>query len=148
MSRFWKQLFKLSGTSLAMSTAYYPQSDGQSKVVNRCLEMYLRCFAYDNPKMWLKLLPWAEFWYNTSYHLSTSMTPFKAIYGKDPPRIDKYVTDSNDPPTLQKLLQQRDAVLHQLKDNLHKTQQYMKKQADKRRCHVQFNVGDMVLVKL
>jgi len=148
MSRFWKQLFKLSGTSLAMSTAYHPQSDGQSEVVNRCLEMYLCCFAYDNPKMWLKLLPWPEFWYNTSYHLSTIMTPFKAIYGRDPPRIDKYVKDSNDPPTLQKLMQQRDTVLHKLKDNLHKAQQYMKKQADKRRQHVQFNVGDMVLVKL
>jgi len=76
------------------------------------------------------------------------MMPFKAVYGRDPPRIDKYVTDSNDPPTLQKLLQQRDAVLHQLKDNLHKAQQYMKKQANKMRRHVQFNVGDMVLVKL
>jgi len=45
-------------------------------------------------------------------------------------------------------LQQRDVVSHQLKDNLHKAQQYMKKQTDKRRRHVQFNVGDMVLVKL
>jgi len=74
MSRFWKQLFKLSGTSLAMSIAYHPQSDDQLEVVKHCLEMYLCCFAYDNLKMWLKLLPWVEFWYNTSYRLSTSMT--------------------------------------------------------------------------
>ena len=74
--------------------------------------------------------------------------PFKAVYGRDPPRIDKYVTDSNDPPTLQKLLQQRDAVLHQLKDNLHKAQQYMKKQANKMRRHVQFNVGDLSLIHI
>jgi len=59
MSQFCKQLFKLSGTSLAMSIAHHPQSEGQSEVVNRWLEMYLRYFAYDNPKMWLKLLPWA-----------------------------------------------------------------------------------------
>jgi len=56
ISQFWKQLFKLSGTSLAMSSAYHPQSDDQSEAFNRCLEMYLQCFVYDNPKSWLKLL--------------------------------------------------------------------------------------------
>jgi len=76
------------------------------------------------------------------------MTPFKVVYGRDAPRIDKYVADVVNPLTLQELLQQRDLVLHQLQKNLHKTQQYMKKQADKKRRHVEFKVGDMVLVKL
>jgi len=62
--------------------------------------MYLSCFAYDNPKLCLKLLSWAKFWYNTSYHLSTGMMPFKIVYGRDAPRIDKYVTNAIDPPTL------------------------------------------------
>lgn len=44
-SAFWKHLFKASGTTLAMSSAYHPQSDGQTEAVNKCVEMYLRCFA-------------------------------------------------------------------------------------------------------
>jgi len=50
ISRFWQQLFKLHGTKLAMSSAYYPLMDGQSEMLNKTLEMYLRCFCYDNPK--------------------------------------------------------------------------------------------------
>ena len=60
-SLFWQQLFKLQGTTLAMSSVYHPQTDGQSKVLNKCLEMYLRCSTHENPKSWLRALPWAEF---------------------------------------------------------------------------------------
>lgn len=83
LSHFWQQLFKLIGTSLHMSTAYHPHSDSQSEYLNKCLEMYLRCFTYDSPKDWARLLPWAEYWYNTSYHHSCGMTPFKIVYVRD-----------------------------------------------------------------
>nr|KYP43037.1 Transposon Ty3-I Gag-Pol polyprotein [Cajanus cajan] len=153
ISQFWKQLFKLSGTTLVMSTAYHPQTDGQSEAVNHCLEMYLRCFTYTNPKSWSKFLSWAEFWYNTSYHLSTGLTPFRVVYGREPPCLDKYVLDkyvldNNDPLELREMLQQRDLILSQLKHNLMKAQQNMKKNADKKRRDVEFKEGDMVLVKL
>ena len=88
-SQLWQQLFKLSGTSLNMTTAYHPQSDGQSESLNKCLEMYLHCFTYDSPKAWSQLLSWAEYWYNTSYHHSSGMTPFKIVYGRDPPTLTK-----------------------------------------------------------
>ncbi|XP_077219595.1 uncharacterized protein LOC143853740 [Tasmannia lanceolata] len=68
LSRFWRELFKLQRTTLAMSSAYHPQSDGQSEALNRCLEMYLRSYVCDCPAQWSKFLPWAEFWYNTSFH--------------------------------------------------------------------------------
>ena len=61
MSQFWQQLFKQQGTTLARSSAYHPQTDGQSEIVNKTLEMYLRCFCFSNPKRWLQILPWAEY---------------------------------------------------------------------------------------
>ncbi|PNX73909.1 hypothetical protein L195_g029819, partial [Trifolium pratense] len=60
-NRFWQQLFKLVGTILGMSTSYHPQTDGQSEALNKCLEMYLRCFTGSNPKSWSRLLSWDEF---------------------------------------------------------------------------------------
>ena len=61
MSIFWTELFKLQGLSLNRSIAHHLQSDGQTEVVNRCLEANLRCFTSAKPRNWKKWLPWAEF---------------------------------------------------------------------------------------
>jgi hypothetical protein len=79
-----KELFKLWGTTLLMSTRYHPQTDGQSERVNQCLEMYLRCAVHSSPKQWRGSLPMAEFWYNSTHHSSLGCSPFKALYGYGP----------------------------------------------------------------
>jgi hypothetical protein len=147
-SAFWQQLFKLQGTSLAMSSAYHPQTDGQTEVLNKGLELFLRCFSFHNPKSWYKVLSWAEYWYNTAFQTSIGMTPFKALYGREPPYLTRYEPQVNDPPALQEELMERDKILQQLKSNLERAQQYMKKQADRHRSDITLQVGDLVLVKL
>jgi len=83
---------------------YHPQTNGQSEALNKCIEMYLQCFTYDNTKEWSKLLPWAEFWYNSFFHHNTNITPFKAVYGKEPPQLIKYTINNQDPTNVQDLL--------------------------------------------
>ncbi|CAA7397077.1 unnamed protein product [Spirodela intermedia] len=90
LSTFWRELHTLQGTELKFSSSYHPQTDGQIEVVNRCLENYLRCAVFDKLKQWKLWLHWAEYSYNTSYHSSTKMTPFRAIYVRNPPKLIKY----------------------------------------------------------
>lgn len=68
-----------------LSTAYHPQIDGQTEVVNRCLETYLQCMTSDKPQLWSRWLPLAEYWYNTSYHSATHTTPYEIVFVQPPP---------------------------------------------------------------
>lgn len=70
-SNFWQELFQLQGIKFNFSSSYHPQTDGQTEVVNRTLEMYLCCFTSSTPAAWVKWLPWVEYVYNTSSHSST-----------------------------------------------------------------------------
>lgn len=83
-SVFWTHLFKLLGTKLNLSTAYHPQIDGQSERVN-CVEMYRHSVVHTQPHKWNTWLSLAKFWYNTSHHTSLGCSPFKVLYGYDPP---------------------------------------------------------------
>jgi hypothetical protein len=91
-NNFWQELFRLQGTQLHLNTTYHPQTDGQTEVVNKCLETYLRCFASERKNQWAQWLPLVEWWYNTSYHTTTRMTPFEAVYGKNPPSVLSYIS--------------------------------------------------------
>jgi len=72
----WRDLFKCAGVQLRMSTAFHPQTDGQSEAVNKTIAMYLRCITGDRPRAWLNWLPWTEYCYNTAFHSALRTTPF------------------------------------------------------------------------
>ena len=83
-SRFWTRLMELLNVKLNMSTAYHPQSDGQTERVNQVLEQYLRFYCDYQQDDWSSLLPLAEFSYNNSSHSATKMSPFMANFGYHP----------------------------------------------------------------
>ncbi|KAL8147536.1 hypothetical protein AgCh_005023 [Apium graveolens] len=86
---------KLLGVQVKLSTAYHPQTDGQTEVLNRCLETYLRCMCHETPKEWTNWLPLAEFWYNSNFHTAIRKTPFEMVYGQPPPIHKPYISGSS-----------------------------------------------------
>lgn len=100
-----------------MSTAYHPQSDGQNEIVNKGLEHYLRVSVGDRPHQWLQWLPLAEFWYDTNFHTSLKLTPFEALYGFPPPKL-QYIPGTTRVEAEDTLLSNREQVLAQLKANI------------------------------
>jgi hypothetical protein len=147
-NNFWQELFKLQGTQLHLNTTYHPQTDGQTKVVNKCLETYLRCFASEKQNQWAQWLPLAEWWYNTSYHTTTRMTPFEAVYGQKPPSVLSYLPGVSKVQAVDQTLTVREAILRTLKENLVMAHNRMKQQADQGRSECQFAEGDQVFLRL
>jgi hypothetical protein len=147
-SSFWTELFKLVGVKLQMSLTFHPQLDGQSEVVNRVIMMDLHCLAGDHPKSWLRWLPWAEYCYNTSFQSALKCSPFKVVYGREPPTLMSYVPGAAKVAAVDKKLQERDEFLGEVKDRLIQAQVAMKQYQDKTRWEVSFQTGDWVWLRL
>ncbi|GKD86199.1 putative reverse transcriptase domain-containing protein [Tanacetum coccineum] len=81
-SNFWRSLQEALGTNLDMSTAYHPQTDGQSKRIIQMLKDMLRACVIDFRSSWDRHLPLVEFSYNNSYHRSIKAAPYEALYGR------------------------------------------------------------------
>jgi transposase InsO family protein len=115
---FWQEFFKLQGTQLHLSTASHSQTDGKIEFVNKCLETYLRCSASKKQHQWAQWLPLAEWWYNTSYHTATRMTPFEAVYGQKPPSVLSYLSSTSKVQAVDQTLIVREDILRALKENM------------------------------
>ena len=120
VSKFWQELFKLIGSQLQLSTLYLPQSNGQTEVVNRSLQTYLRCMIVERPKDWSKWLLQAEWWYNTNYYTSTHSTPYAIVYGQPAPTHLPYLAGDSRVEAVDRTLQTRKAAIKMLKFYLQK----------------------------
>ena len=147
-STFWRELMHLVGTKLHMSTAFHPQSDGQSEAANRVIIMHLRCLTGDRPKQWLRWLPWAEFIFNTAYQSSLQDTPFRVVYGLDPPSVRSYEPGDTRVPAVAKIMEEWDVFLADVRYRLEQVQKAQKRHYDAHHCVVVYNVGDWALLRL
>eukprot|EP00253_Pinus_taeda_P023121 PITA_23121 len=144
----YSKLFSCLGSQIAHSSSYHPQSDGQTEIVKKCLEGYLRCFVSDKQTQWVKWLPLAEWWYNTSFHTATKMTPFIALYGYQPPSITSYLRENSKVQAVEHHIEHQQQVLKLLNDNLVLAQNRMKQQVDQHRSERSSDVGDWVFLHL
>lgn len=147
-SKLWKELFKLADVNLSMSSAYHPQSDGQTERVNRCMKTFLRCFVHACPNSWSQWLSLAEYWYNTCPHSATGKSPFHVLYGYEPRHFGISVSDAISVSDLSSWLQERQVMSCLIQQHLQRAKSRMKKQADHKRSERVLQVGDWVFLKL
>nr|GEY92332.1 reverse transcriptase domain-containing protein [Tanacetum cinerariifolium] len=141
-SRFWRSMQEALGTRLDMSTAYHPQTDGQSK------EDMLRACVLDFRGSWDVHLLLIEFSYNNSYHSCVRCAPFEALYGRKCRSPIMWADIGEGLLIRPELVQETTEKILQIKDRLKATRDRQKSYADKRRKPLEFSVGDYVLHKV
>ncbi|GJW80226.1 putative reverse transcriptase domain-containing protein [Tanacetum coccineum] len=146
-SNFWRSLQKALGTSLDMSTAYHPQTDGQSERTIQTLEDMLRACVIDFGNGWVKHLPLVEFSYNNSYHASIKAAPFEALYGRKCRSPVCWAEVGQVQLTGPELVQETTERIIQIKQRIQTARDRQKSYADLKRKPMEFQVGDKVMLK-
>jgi hypothetical protein len=148
-SKFWAEVCSYSLIKRRLSTAFHPQTDGQTEILNRILEGYLRAYTSLECMNWARLLPSAEYAYNNSRSSSTKITPFKALYGYDPElRIDLPSTEDStitgEAPAALDRITRLTELRQRLREQLVLAQERQAKYYNQRHQPKQFKRGDLV----
>ncbi|GKF09783.1 putative reverse transcriptase domain-containing protein, partial [Tanacetum coccineum] len=143
-----KSLQKALGTSLDMSTAYHPETDGQSEMTIQTLEDMLRACVIDFGKGWVNHFPLVEFSYNNSYHASIKAAPFEALYGRKCRSPVCWVEVGQVQLTGPDLVRETTEKIIQIKQRMQTARDRQKIYADKKRKPMEFQVGDKVMPKV
>ncbi|WVZ90551.1 hypothetical protein U9M48_036843 [Paspalum notatum var. saurae] len=147
-SHFWKRLHESMGTKLNFSSAYHPQTDGQTERTNQILEDMLRACAIQYGTSWDKSLPYAEFSYNNSYQASMKMSPFQALYGRRC-RTPLYWDQPGEKQLFGPgIIEDAERHVRMIRENLRIAQTRQKSYADNRRRDLEFAVGEYVYLKV
>ena len=147
-SRFWGAFQKAFGTRLSLSTAYHPQTDGQSERTIQTLEDMLRSYVLEEEGDWGRVLPLIEFAYNNSHHSSIGMAPYEALYGRKC-RFPLYWVEAGERALLgPELVQETTDKVKVIRKKLRVAQSRQKSYADKRRKPLEFSEGEHVFLKV
>ena len=144
VSKFWRSLFEILKVDIKLSSAFHPQTDGQTERVNQVLEQYLRCTINYQQDDWTEYLPFAEFAYNNTLHASTQQTPFFANYGFHP-KLDLLNPVANNNLVAEGFAKQLSELQATLRLQLQTAQESFKASVDKFRNEAPtFKIGDKV----
>ena len=147
-SRIWKEFQEAMGSQLKFSTAFHPQTDGQSERAIQVLEDLLRMCALDWKGNWETHLPLVEFAYNNSFQSTIGMAPFEALYGR-PCRSPSCWMDKQDPVLVgPELIEESSKNIDLIRQRMKEAQDRQKSYADRRRRPLEFKVGDHVFLKV
>ena len=147
VSHFLSELFKIWGTQQCLSTAYRPQTDGQTERTNRTLQEYLRAYVNPSGKDWIEKLGMAEYAYNDSYHTAIGCTPFFLNFGEHPRSpLTLSIRQQSMRMSSSTFAKQMQFNVKTAKQLLVKAQNRMKQQYDKRHTHKEFVEGTEVLL--
>ena len=147
-SSFWKSLHKALGTRLAFSTAFHPQTDGQSERTIQTLEDMLRACVLDFQKGWNTYLSLVEFAYNNSFHSSIGMAPYEALYGRKCRSPILWDEMGERKFLWPELVQRTGEAVEKIRKRILTAQSRQKSYTDVRRRKLEFNVGDKVFLKV
>ncbi|KAJ9562131.1 hypothetical protein OSB04_007291 [Centaurea solstitialis] len=147
-SQFWHGLQEGLGTRLKLSTAYHPQTDGQSERTIQTLEDMLRSCVIDFGGNWDTHLPLVEFAYNNSYHSSIGMAPFEALYGRKCRTPTCWLEAGEKQFAGPEIIQETADKVKGIRERLKAAQDRQKSYADKKRRPVDFQVGERVMLKV
>ncbi|KAJ1044166.1 hypothetical protein NDA10_000377 [Ustilago hordei] len=147
ISGAWKAFAEQMGVKHSLSTAYHPQTDGQTERVNQVVEQYLRMYCNYEQNDWADLLDTAAFVYNNTVHNSIGVSPFFACYGWNPkahPDIPQRL-GVNDPGRFEYLMDGKERCKY-LQEQIREAQRRTVDQYNRKHKDIEFKVGDMVYI--
>ncbi|KAL0547191.1 hypothetical protein IC582_017119 [Cucumis melo] len=147
-SKFWKGLQTAMGTRLDFSTAFHPQTDGQTERLNQVLKDMLRACALEFPGSWDSHLHLMEFAYNNSYQATIGMAPFEALYGRCCRSPVCWGEVGEQRLMGPELVQSTNEAIQKIRSRMHTAQSRQKSYADVRRKDLEFELGDKVFLKV